>query len=110
MVVVVGGVVVVVGVVVDVTMGRYTTSISSSFSILLGLEGGAISCSLDSVSSNRSTFSTVGLMSYIRGGLVGTFLLTGLKLKGLASYKNNKDSGFFLKKLRNLTRNLRKVP
>ena len=37
---------------IEATIGRYTTSISSSFSILLlGLAGGTISCNLDSVTS-----------------------------------------------------------
>ena len=63
---------------------------------MLALAGGAISCILDSVTSkgdpsNRSTFSTDGLMSNFGGGVGGggevRFLDTNLK--GLASWKND---------------------
>jgi hypothetical protein len=51
-VVVVTTVVVGLAVGIEATIGLYTTSISSSCSmLLLGLAGGAISCSLDSVTS-----------------------------------------------------------
>ena len=91
-VVVVTTVVVGLAVGIEATIGRYTTSISSSFSILLlGLEGGTISCNLDSVTSYGSIFSIDGLMSYLGGagasvgGGGGGDFLDETSLKGFAS-------------------------